>query len=90
MVLDDPTSSLDNNVTAKILTNISQRSPWNTKTYVISTRSFKMLEFVDRVIYMKKGQITFSGSFEEFQKTQDYENYLRQMEEEKKQQGVRN
>ena len=69
MLLDDPTSSLDNQVTHKIMTSITQDPKWNQITYLITTNNATILKFVNRVFYMSEGVLAFDGTVEEFRKT---------------------
>lgn len=62
LVLDDPTSALDQIVSSKIMRDIHKNLLLKEKTFVITTTDPKMLKYADRVIYMKNGQIIFFDS----------------------------
>ena len=82
-ILDDPTSSLDNKVTADIMRAITEK-PWDERTFVLSTNNTKLLDFVDRVIFMDRGQISFNGTPEEFRNNPSFQSYLKDSAEENK------
>ena len=64
---------------------IRSKPLWKDKTYIISTRSFKMLEYADRVIYMEKGKITFFGKLADLKKRPEFKEYMQ--EQQKKEQN---
>ena len=47
-----------------------EASDWKDKTYVITTNKLKMLEYVDRVVYVEKGRIIFQGDVVKFKETE--------------------
>ena len=64
-LIDDIFSSLDNNISQNIFKNVFCNYLKNkTRILVISKKSF--LNFVDKIIYLEKGKITFFGDYEEF------------------------
>ena len=75
MILDDPTSSLDNKVTQKIMDTILTDPKWSRKTYVISTRKAGILERFDKVIFMEEGEVKFYGKYSEFRESLSYKAY---------------
>ena len=75
MVLDDPTSSLDNKVTEKILDVILTDEKWSRKTYIVSTRKAGILQRFDRVIFMEDGAIKFFGEPSELKRSPVYRAY---------------
>ena len=79
-MLDDPTSSLDNKVTVEIMKAIN-KDPWKEKTFILSTNNTKLLEFVDRVIYIENGSIRYFGSFEEMKKNPELTTILKESAE---------
>ena len=75
MILDDPTSSLDNKVTSNILTTISTHPKWSKKTYIISTRKLSALRKFDRVIFMLKGAIRFFGTYSDLKLDLEFQQF---------------
>ena len=65
LILDDPTSSLDNKVTAKIMEGIKSKPIWREKTFVISTNNIKMFDYADKVAFMRNGNVEFFGKYED-------------------------
>ena len=45
---------------------------WKEKTFIIATHSTKLLDYAEKVIYLKNGEITFFGEKERFKDTHDY------------------
>ena len=81
MILDNPTSSLDNKVTQQIMDTILKHPKWSKKTYVISTRKAGILERFDRVIFMDEGRIRFFGKPTELKQSSVYQNYEKSQED---------
>ena len=63
-LLDDPISALDANVGDKIMKDCIL-GYLKDKTRVLVTNAYQFLKYMDRVIYMKDGEITFCGSYTE-------------------------
>jgi ABC-type multidrug transport system fused ATPase/permease subunit len=80
-ILDDPTSSLDNKLTLDFLECINNEDPWKEKSFVISTNKVKFLEYCDKVLFMKNGEIIFDGVPEEFKKSKEYLAFKTELEE---------
>ena len=72
-LIDDIFSTLDNNISQKIFENVFCNYLKNkTRILVISKKSF--LPFVDKIIYLEKGKITFFGNYEQFKEfNKDFE-----------------
>ena len=81
MILDDPTSSLDNKVTSNIIRRIYHHPKWSQKTYIISTRKISVLKKMDKVIFMEDGKITFFGPFEQLKDKKEFQEYAQEQEE---------
>ena len=62
-VLDDSTSALDVNTEHVVLQNIHDH--FSEKTLIITAHRFSSVVDCDEILYMKDGQITERGSFEE-------------------------
>ena len=75
MILDDPTSSLDNKVTSNILTTISTHPKWSKNTYIILTRKLSALRKFDRVIFMQKGAIRFFGTYSDLKLDLEFQQF---------------
>ena len=82
MLLDDPTSSLDNKVSADIFNIINNHPRWNKKTFIISTKKLNVLDYVDQVIFMKKGRILYSGNKQGLKNLKEFEE-LKKFQEKK-------
>ena len=67
-LLDDPLSSIDSKVGNKIFKKAFNKYLKN-KARILVTNELNNLSLVDKIIYMEKGKIVFSGSFNEFNKT---------------------
>ena len=65
-MLDDPTSSLDSKVTAKIINKILSDEEFSQKTFMITTNNPNLLEQADKVVFLKKGRMEFVGSPKDF------------------------
>ena len=64
-LFDDIFSSLDNKISQKIFQGVFCNFLKNkTRVLVINKKSF--LPFIDKIIYLEKGKITFFGSYKEF------------------------
>ena len=64
-LVDDIFSNLDNNISLKIFQGVFVNYLKNkTRILVISRKKF--LSFVDKIIYLEKGKITFFGNYEQF------------------------
>lgn len=63
IILDEPTSSLDPISEDKILTKIFEES--DGKTIIISTHRLSCVKFVDRIIFMKDGEVKEMGTHDE-------------------------
>ena len=72
LILDDPTSSLDNIVTDKIMKIIRHSPHWESKTFVIGTNNDKLVEYADRVIHIERGTVLFNGSYDDFKRNSPY------------------
>ena len=66
-LFDDPFSSIDNSVSQAIFEN-SFCKYLKDKARIIVTNDVTNLIHVDKIIYMKKGSIVFTGPFEEYKK----------------------
>ena len=84
MILDDPTSSLDNKVTSSIINRICKHPKWSKKTYIISTRKISVLKKMDKVIFIEDGEVSFFGPFEQLKNQQKFIKYTQSQEEEEK------
>ena len=65
MILDDPTSSLDNKVTASIMEGIREGEEMKGKTFIISTNNIKMFDYADKIVFMVDGRVDFFGTYEQ-------------------------
>ena len=72
-LFDDPFSSIDNKVSQSIFVN-SFCHYLKDKARILVTNDLSNLINVDKVIYMKKGSIVFTGSFEEYKKKYSTDN----------------
>ena len=84
MLLDDPTSSLDNKVTSNIINRICRHPKWSKKTYIISTRKISVLKKMDKVIFMENGKVSFFGPFEQLQDKKEFQEYAQERKEKDK------
>ena len=66
-LFDDPFSSIDNNISNIIFKN-SFCNFLKDKGRILVTNDISKLENVDKIIYMEKGSITFTGTYEEYTK----------------------
>ena len=63
LLLDEPTSSMDNTTEAKVISDI--RNTIGSKTLLISTHRANVLSIVDRIIWLDKGRIIADGPRDE-------------------------
>ena len=89
MLLDDPTSSLDNKVTSNIINRICRHPRWSQKTYIISTRKISVLKKMDKVIFMEDGKVSFFGPFEQLKDKKEFIEYAQEEEEKDKKEEER-
>ena len=82
MLLDDPTSSLDNKVTSNIINRICRHPEWSQKTYVISTRKISVLKKMDKVIFMENGKISFFGPYSQLKDKKEFIEYAQDQSDE--------
>ena len=87
MILDDPTSSLDNKVTVNILEQLNTNPRWNQKTYIISTRKINILSKMDKVIFMEGGKVLFFGPYSQLMHKKEFQDYSQTQKIEEEQQG---
>ena len=66
-LLDDPLSSIDSKVGNKIFKKAFNKY-LKDKARILVTNELNNLSSVDKIIYMEKGKIIFSGTFNEFNK----------------------
>jgi ATP-binding cassette subfamily C protein LapB len=63
LVLDEPTSSMDNTAEAKFMKDLA---PFvKDKTLIVSTHRAQLLQLVDRVIWLEQGRIILDGKKED-------------------------
>ena len=67
-LLDDPLSSIDSKVGNKIFKKAFNKYLKN-KARILVTNELNNLSTVNKIIYMEKGKIIFTGTFNEFNKT---------------------
>ena len=72
-LFDDPFSSIDNKVSQAIFENLFCHY-LKDKARILVTNDLSNLINVDKIIYMKKGSIVFTGSFEEYKKQYSTDN----------------
>lgn len=68
MLFDDPLSALDANVSSFLMEN-TICNELKGKTRVIVTHAIHFLKFADVIVMMDKGEIAFSGNYEQLKKT---------------------
>ena len=90
MILDDPTSSLDNKVTATIIDSIMNDSKWSTKTFIIATRKMQILDRFDKIIYMENGSIKFFAPYSELKRLPEFLHYEKDQRLKEEQQQMEN
>ncbi len=81
-LLDDPISALDANVGEKIM-NECILEHLQEKTRILVTNALHFLPMMDRVIYMKGGEILFFGTFDELSKKDFYKDLTKKLDTEK-------
>ena len=64
-LIDDPFSSIDNKVGNKIFKDVFC-DYLKDKARILVTSELKNLSYVDKIIYMEKGKIIFTGNYKEF------------------------
>ena len=69
-ILDDPISALDMDVGMKIMKNCIL-GLLKDKTVILATHALQYLQYSDKIIYMKEGEIKWAGNYEEI-KTKDF------------------
>ena len=74
-LFDDPFSSIDNKVSQAIFKN-SFCEYLKDKARVLVTNDINKLSSVDKVVYLEKGSIVFTGTFEEYSQKYSSENLI--------------
>ena len=69
MLFDDPLSALDANVSNFLMENTVCRE-LKEKTRIIVTHAVQFLKYADNILFVDRGEIKFSGPYEELKKTQ--------------------
>jgi ABC-type bacteriocin/lantibiotic exporter with double-glycine peptidase domain len=64
ILMDDPISALDANVKKKIFKNVFMKK-LSGKTRILVTHAIDFLRFADKIIVLKKGNISLSGTYDE-------------------------
>ena len=80
--MDDPTSSLDNKVTQRILDNIKDM-PWLEKTFIFSTNDPGLLDQADQVVYLQEGLVTYIGAVDDIKEVSDLAKKIEEFKSEK-------
>ena len=62
-LLDDPTSSLDNNTIKRIMGNLKSAPEFLEKTFVFTTNDTNLLKFADKLLFVQDGMIMFQGTY---------------------------
>lgn len=78
-LLDDPLAALDGNVGKNIFHKLLQEY-LKEKTKILVTNNINYLEYLDKIVLLKSGNIAFQGTFEEFKRSKEFEdfaNYLK-------------
>jgi ABC-type multidrug transport system ATPase subunit len=70
-LLDDPTSSLDVNVSEKIFETL-KASRWKNKTFFIASNKLLILDYVDKVAFVSKGRLVFFDTVDKFRTTEHF------------------
>ncbi len=78
-LLDDPISALDAHVGENIMKNLVL-GHLKYKTRVLVTNALHFLKFMDRVIYMKNGEVVFFGTFPDLEETPFWQNLTKKMD----------
>lgn len=63
-IFDDPISALDAHVGEKVMKNCILNY-LNNKTRILVTHALQYLKFVDRIVILKEGRITWEGTYDE-------------------------
>jgi ATP-binding cassette, subfamily C (CFTR/MRP), member 1 len=74
MLFDDPLSALDANVSNFLMENTMCRE-LKEKTRIIVTHAVQFLKYADCILYVERGEIKFSGTYDSLKKTE----YLRNL-----------
>lgn len=72
LILDEAINKLDEKTKAKVFENVVLK---NSKTILMITHDFKLLEKMDKVLFIN-GQTTFMGTHQELLKNKDYKNMM--------------
>lgn len=81
-LLDDPISALDAHVGEQIMMNCILGKLKN-KTRVLVTNAVHFLKYMDRIIFMKDGEITFFGTHQELEELSYWKNMNKKIDEDK-------
>lgn len=72
LILDESINKLDEKTKAKVFENVVVKNP---KTILMITHDFKLLEKMDKVLFIN-GQTTYMGTHKELLKNKDYKNMM--------------
>ena len=81
-IFDDILSNLDNIVATEIFKHCIEEYLKN-KTVIFVTNNYNFLKYMNRIIYMKNGEIIYFGSYENIVKLDYYKNLVNTKEEKK-------
>ena len=81
MVLDDPTSSLDVKVTEKIFKKMAQDPKFDKKTFLVATKKIGVLDYFDKVIFMKDGKINYIGSPTHLRNHPEFQKFMERVQQ---------
>lgn len=81
-LLDDPTSSLDNNVSQRIMNIINSDEFWNKRTFLITSNNLKLMKYFDKVIFMENGKVVHFKKPAEMRKEPHFKEISLEIEEE--------
>lgn len=81
-LLDDPLAALDGNVGKNIFHNF-MKEYLKEKTRILVTNNINYLEYLDRIVLLKNGEVSFAGTFEEFRNSDYYVEFANYLKKEK-------
>ena len=88
-ILDDPISALDAHVGKKIMNNCILNY-LKGKTIVLTTHALQYASFADKIYYMKNGEISWEGNYQELIKQKFYSQFAERVNSKIKEQKEKN
>ena len=83
-MIDDIESILDKEGLNRFLKMVWNKEPWQETAVVLTSKCLKLIDFVDKVVYLEEGLVRFCGSSEVFKSSSMYSDAFDELSGKKK------